>query len=35
MGRKVLIINNGGTIGMVRNENGYAPKKGALMSELE
>jgi len=35
MDRKVLIINTGGTIGMVRTENGYAPKKGALMSELE
>ncbi|MBQ6623097.1 MAG: asparaginase, partial [Mogibacterium sp.] len=35
MDRRVLIINTGGTIGMVRTENGYAPKKGALTAELE
>ena len=33
--RKVLIINTGGTIGMVRTENGYAPQKGALIRELQ
>ena len=32
--KKVLIINTGGTIGMVRTENGYAPQKGALIREL-
>ena len=33
--KKVLIINTGGTIGMVRTENGYAPQKGALIRELK
>lgn len=33
--KKVLIINTGGTIGMVRTENGYAPKGGALVKELK
>ena len=32
--KKILIINTGGTIGMVRTENGYAPQKGALIREL-
>ncbi|MBR6435407.1 MAG: asparaginase [Thermoguttaceae bacterium] len=32
--KKVLIINTGGTIGMVRTENGYAPRQGVLMNEL-
>ena len=32
--KKVLIINTGGTIGMVRTDNGYAPQKGALTGEL-
>ena len=31
---KILIIHTGGTIGMVRTENGYAPLRGALISEL-
>ena len=35
MDKKILIINTGGTIGMVRTENGYAPKSGALSKELE
>lgn len=35
MDKKVLIINTGGTIGMIRTANGYAPKKGALLAELE
>ena len=34
MDKKILIINTGGTIGMVRTDNGYAPKKGALLNEL-
>ena len=33
--KKILIINTGGTIGMVRTENGYAPQKGALIRELK
>ncbi|MBR0380259.1 MAG: asparaginase [Mogibacterium sp.] len=33
--KKILIINTGGTIGMVRTGNGYAPQKGALIRELE
>ena len=32
--KKILIIHTGGTIGMVRTENGFAPKKGALIEEL-
>lgn len=32
--KKILIINTGGTIGMVRTDNGYAPKQGALAGEL-
>ena len=32
--KKILIINTGGTIGMVRTENGYAPKQAALENEL-
>ena len=32
--KKILIIHTGGTIGMVRTENGYAPKSGALVEEL-
>ncbi len=32
--KKILIIHTGGTIGMVRTENGYAPKSGALIKEL-
>ena len=32
---KVLIINTGGTIGMVRTPNGYAPKAGYLRLQLE
>ena len=35
MDKKVLIINTGGTIGMVPTNNGYAPKKGALLAEVE
>ena len=33
--KKILIINTGGTIGMVRTENGYAPEPGALDRELK
>ena len=33
--KKILIINTGGTIGMVRTGNGYAPQKGALIRELK
>ena len=33
--KKKHIINTGGTIGMVRTENGYAPQTGALARELE
>ena len=32
--KKILIIHTGGTIGMVRTENGFAPKAGALIEEL-
>ena len=32
--KKILIIHTGGTIGMVRTENGFAPKSGALLREL-
>ena len=32
--KKILIIHTGGTIGMVRTENGYAPQSGALLEEL-
>lgn len=32
--KKILIINTGGTIGMVATENGYAPQKGSLIREL-
>jgi len=33
--KKILIIHTGGTIGMVRTENGYAPKSGAIIKELQ
>ena len=33
--KKILIIHTGGTIGMVRTENGYAPESGALIEELK
>ena len=33
--KKILIIHTGGTIGMVRTENGYAPESGALIAELD
>ena len=33
--KKILIIYTGGTIGMVRTENGYAPKDGYFRSALE
>lgn len=33
--KKILIIHTGGTIGMVRTENGYAPKSGAIIEELK
>ena len=29
--KKILIIHTGGTIGMVRTPNGFAPKSGALI----
>ena len=32
--KKILIIHTGGTIGMVRTEEGYAPKTGVLLEEL-
>ena len=32
--KKILIIHTGGTIGMVRTENGFAPKTGAIIEEL-
>ncbi len=32
---KILLIYTGGTIGMVRTENGYAPEKGAIRKALE
>ena len=32
--KQILIIHTGGTIGMVRTENGYAPQSGALLEEL-
>ena len=32
--KKILIIHTGGTIGMVRTANGFAPKAGALLEEL-
>lgn len=35
MDRKILIIYTGGTIGMNRSENGYAPQKGFLQSIME
>ena len=31
---KILIIYTGGTIGMVRTPNGYAPKEGYFRAEL-
>lgn len=33
--KKILIIHTGGTIGMVRTANGFAPKAGALIEELK
>ena len=33
--KKILIIHTGGTIGMVRTENGFAPKTGAIIEELQ
>lgn len=33
--KKVCLIYTGGTIGMVRTEDGYAPKKGYFLKELE
>ncbi len=33
--KKVLIINTGGTIGMIRTPNGYAPKDGYFRSQLD
>lgn len=35
MNKKVLIIYTGGTIGMVKTENGYAPKKDRILKELK
>ena len=32
--KKILIIHTGGTIGMVRTDNGFAPRSGALLKEL-
>ena len=32
--KKILIIHTGGTIGMFRTENGFAPKAGAIIEEL-
>ena len=32
--KKILIIHTGGTIGMVRTENGFAPRSGALINEI-
>lgn len=32
--KKILIIHTGGTIGMVRTPNGFAPRSGALFNEL-
>lgn len=32
--KHILIINTGGTIGMVRTDEGFAPRKGALAREL-
>ncbi len=34
MKKKVYIIYTGGTIGMVRTENGYAPEKGSMQKQL-
>lgn len=34
MRKKVCLIHTGGTIGMARTENGYAPKKGFIQSIL-
>jgi len=34
MKKRVLIINTGGTIGMVPTDNGYAPKKGGLQTAM-
>lgn len=33
--KKVCILYTGGTIGMVRTENGFAPRKGTFKKELE
>ena len=33
--KQILIIHTGGTIGMVRTANGFAPKAGALIEELK
>lgn len=33
--KRVCLIYTGGTIGMVRTEDGYAPKKGYFLKELE
>ena len=33
--KKILIIHTGGTIGMVRTANGFAPKAGAIIEELK
>ena len=33
--KKILIIHTGGTIGMVRTANGFAPKAGAIIEELQ
>lgn len=33
--KKICIIYTGGTIGMVRTENGFAPKQGVFAGELE
>jgi len=35
MKKKILLIYTGGTIGMARSENGYAPKSGFLTGMLE
>lgn len=32
--RRILLINTGGTIGMVRTERGYAPKEGEILKAL-
>ncbi|MDY3846250.1 MAG: asparaginase [Eubacteriales bacterium] len=33
--KKILIIHTGGTIGMIKTESGYAPKKGYLPTVME